>query len=107
MKSHLKSTIALSTILVMSMLSVSCGTPKITEYETKHESGTYIIATFEDIENLTFPKYTPLETVAGNFTDFCYYNRPLAKLNGHIKVTNTSKQRKPERKSLSPVSISF
>ncbi|MDE7094003.1 MAG: hypothetical protein K2O52_03715, partial [Oscillospiraceae bacterium] len=74
MKSHLKSTIALSTILVMSMLSVSCGTPKITEYETKHPSGTYIIATFEDIENLTFPKYTSLETVVRNFTDFCYYN---------------------------------
>lgn len=33
--------------------------------------------------------------------------RPLAKLSRHIEVTNTSKQRKTEGKSLSSVSVSF
>jgi CheY-like chemotaxis protein len=34
-------------------------------------------------------------------------NRPLAKLNRHIKITNTGKQRKAKSKTLSTTTVSF
>ncbi|MDE7122322.1 MAG: hypothetical protein K2O42_09195 [Oscillospiraceae bacterium] len=73
MKNYLKATIAFSSVLTLSMLFASCGKKEIPMYETKHECGNYTIATFEDIENFSLPAHTPVETVAENFTDFCYY----------------------------------
>ena len=39
----------------------------------------------------------------------CFFdcNRPLAKLNRHIKITNTGKQRKAKSKTLSTTTVSF
>ncbi len=70
MKNYLKPT-ALGTALMIAVISTSCG--KITEYETKHDCGTYTISTFEDINALAFEEHTPMKKVAKLFDDFCYY----------------------------------
>ncbi|GEM_PF-5940728 len=72
MKNILKFT-AMCTAIFTAVTATSCGSSKITKYETKHDCGTYTISTFEDIEKLFFEEHTPMKTVAKSFKDFCYY----------------------------------
>ena len=63
----------------------------------------YLLSERDDLGRIEIP-----ETEQDKFRLYrSLVNRPLAKLNGHIKITNTNKQRKPKGKTLSSVTVSF
>lgn len=63
-----KNLTVISLILICVITLSSCG---VKEYKTVHNSGTYIMNNFEDLERLAFKKRASPEDVARVIPDFC------------------------------------